>query len=251
MGIVVAMQWCHAAMALLAALPWCVEGLGSGAKIPDPTNQYKEQGMNYFKGDWLRFSMSVSIMNTRDQTYWGPRYNPLTEEYELYGDWPNRTTETMFELLDAGTMDNVPVNTKPRPADLLDRNSQKFYLRFNETMKLRSQHINMYLGTEGVNFHSRPIFTNDVGVAESYRLLPVFSFYRPSDFPIADNDNLQSEDTYVKNGTRTMLLNNQLNFMQKIDSLPKVVSHGPGTVKKGMWKHSDIFQIVLSKMFEE
>ena len=158
---------------LVAGLVILIEGvwgLGAGAKIPDPTNIYKEYGMNAFADMRLRFSMTVSIMSIRDRTYLGPRWNENTEAYELHGDFPNRTAETMFELIDAGTMDNVPANTRPRPADLLDARTQKFYLRFNETVIFRSQLINKYVATTGTHFNSDLFFTDDENLSERFRV---------------------------------------------------------------------------------
>merc|ERR1711907_10080 len=240
-------------LAVLVCLGWLqrAHGLGAGARIPDPTNFFKEGGMNYFKGTHLRFSMTVSILSMRDGTYLGPRYNEQTEDYELFGDFPNRTRETLFEIIDAGTMTNLPKNTRPRGPDLGDTNTQKFYLRFNETLVLRSIEINKYVGTVGVNFQAEPHFINNVSVAERFRVLPVFDNYKPFLNPIARNENLEDESTYVKNGTKIHMLNNQLNYMQKIKNFPKIVLHGPGTKKLGMWKDSDIFQLIMLKQFEE
>ena len=53
---------------------------------------------------------------------------------------------------------------------LADANTQKFYLRFNETLVLRSQDINMYLGTRGTGFQSELYFLNDVNLAERFRV---------------------------------------------------------------------------------
>jgi len=145
-------------------------GLGAGAKIPDPTDVYKEYGMNYFADMRLRYSMTVSLMSTRERTYAGPRWNEQTEAYELFGNFPDRTSETLFELVDAGTMDNLPLNTRPRPEDPLDSNSQKFYLRFNETMMLRSQSINKFVATIGTGFNSDIIFTDDPSLADKFRV---------------------------------------------------------------------------------
>jgi len=238
-------------LAVCLMIPRVVEGLGSGAKIPDPTNFYKEQGMGYFLGDNLRFSQTVYIMNTREQTYLGPRWNEETEEYELFCDFKERGRDNLFEIIDAGTYSNVPKNTEPRAADLLDGNKQKFYVRFNESLVLRNERINKYVATTGHNFGSSSYLTDNVNLAESWRVLPVFSYYRPDLFPIATNDNLRDEKTYVLNGTLVHLLNTQLNFMQKIPNFPKMIIHGPGKQKKRMWKDSDIFQILMLKKFEE
>ena len=128
--------------------------------------------MNAFADMRLRYSMTVSIINTRDQMYLGPRWNEETGGYELYGDFPSRTPETLFELIDAGTMDNIPANTRPRGADLFDANTQKFYLRFNETLMLRSVSINKFLATQGTNFNSDLFFSDDATVSEKFRARP-------------------------------------------------------------------------------
>jgi len=97
--------WC-AVLVLLIIIMLLVEdvfGLGSGAKLPAATNFYKEKGMNAFSTMRLRYSMTVSVINTREQTYWGTRWNDITEAYELHGDFPDRSPETLFDLLDAGT----------------------------------------------------------------------------------------------------------------------------------------------------
>ena len=70
-----------AALTVLATFLQRAEGLGAGAKIPDPTNIFKEKGMSAFDGTKLRYSMTVSIMNDRDLTYLGPRWN---EELEVW-----------------------------------------------------------------------------------------------------------------------------------------------------------------------
>merc|ERR1719247_3748623 len=114
--------------------------------------------------------MTVSVMNTRDQTYLAPVYNEMTEEYELFGISPDRTRDTLFEIVDAGTMTNLPKNTRPRPPDLGDTNTQKFYVRFNETLIFRNIAINRYIGTEGVNFHAEPILVDDIRRAEHWRV---------------------------------------------------------------------------------
>jgi len=238
-------------VAILGCLVHLAQGLGSGAKIPAPTNVYKEGGMNYFKGTTLRFSMTVSIRSIRDGTYWGTRYNDETEDYELHGDFPNRTRETLFEMVDAGTEDNTPVNTKTRPADYYDQRRQKFYVRFNETLILRAQSINRYVGITGVNFNSEPIFVDEIERAERIRVLPVFDFYTPDAYPIATNENQEDEATYVKNGTKVHLLNWQNNYAQKIENMPKVYVHGTGRAKRNMWRQSDRFQFVMLKLFEE
>ena len=229
-----------------------VYGLGAGAKIPDPTNVFKEYGMNAFATMKLRFSMTVSVMNTRDQTYLGPRYNEQTEAYELHSDFPERTPETYFELIDAGTMDNIPANTRPRPADLYDTNTQKFFLRFNETLILRSQSINKYVATTGTNFNSDLFFTDDVTLSERFRMVSVFKNIAPHIKAVTNNENMEDETTYVKNGTQLHLLNSQQNFLNKIENQPKALIHGVGTTKKGMWGlGSDVFQIIMQKMYEE
>jgi len=241
-----------------------VDGLGSGAKIPDPTNFYKEQSMAFFRGEYLRFSQTVSILNTRDGTYLGPRYNPVLEDFELYGNFKEPGPDTLFEVIDAGTFSNAVgddptkwVNTEPREPDLddscsaLDGKCQKSYVRFNETMILRSEKINRYISIVGTNFHAQTILSFEVDRSTQLRVLPVFTNYQPHLNPVATNDNLQDENTYVKNGTKIHLLNNQQNFMQKIANVPKVVMQGPGTSKKGMWKDSDIFQLLMLKRLEE
>jgi len=195
--------------------------------------------------------MTVSIMNTRDQTYWGSKYDDVTEDYELLGNIPERSLDTLFELIDAGTEDNVPTNTKPRPADLKDTNKQKFFLRFNETMILRAQSINKYVGTTGVDFQAEPIFVDEIHRAERFRILPVFNFYQPDANPIATNENLEDSETYIKNGTLVHMINTQLNYVQKIENLDKIYFQGPGKSKKNLWKKSDIFQFVMLKPFEE
>ena len=84
-----------------------------------------------------------------------------------------------------------------------------------------------------------------------FKVLPVFTFYKPDAYPIADNENLNNDETYVKNGTSFHFLNLQNNFVQKIEHLPKVYAQGPGTAKPGLWKKSDVFQLVMLKSFEE
>merc|ERR1712078_47886 len=115
---------------------------------------------------------------------------------------------------------------------------------------------NRYVGTVGVNFLSEPhlvedTIANNLSRTERYRLLPVFDWLQPSANPIATNDNLQDRKTYIPNATKVHLLNQQANYMQKIPRLPKLYSQGPGKGRIGMWKDSDIFQIIMKKPFEE
>ena len=67
---------------------------------------------------------------------------------------------------------------------------------------------------------------------------------------MADNENIDDFDTYVKNGTNLHLLNTQLNFINKVPGIARVVSHGLGKKQKGMWKDGDLFQIHLKKAYE-
>jgi len=239
---------------LVASVLWLVQeadALGAGAKIPDPTNKYKEYGMNEFADLRLRYSMTVSIMVVRDKTYLGPKWNPELEAYELVGNFPNRTRDTLFELIDAGTMDNRPMNTRPRPADPYDASTQKFNLRFNETTMFRSEAVNKYIGVRGSMFNSEIYFVDTPDIAESFRLLPVFKWVAPHIMPTADNDNMLDAGTYVRNATSVHLLNKEQNLLNKIDKIDKPVVHGVGRASKGLWKDSDIFQFILYKRLEE
>ena len=82
-------------------------------------------------------------------------------------------------------------------------------------------------------------------------MLPTFQFVVPHIKPMSTNDNQNDQSTYLKNGTALHLLNTQANFLNKIPGLPKLIVHGMGTTKYGMWGKGDIYQIVISKMFEE
>jgi len=82
-------------------------------------------------------------------------------------------------------------------------------------------------------------------------MLPVFRWLVPHINPTTTNENMDDDTTYVKNGTQLHFLNTQLNFLNKIEHLPKLYVHGVGTQKKGMWKDSDKFIMVMSKLFEE
>ena len=207
--------------------------------------------MNDFTPSRLRFSTLASIMNVRDKTYLGPRWNSELEDYELYGNFPERTPETYFELMDAGTMDNRPANTRPRPADPYDTNTQKFYLRFNETVQFRSEICNRYIGVQGSMFNSEIILVDEVARAESFRMLPVFKWIKPHINPTADNDNMEDATTYVNNGTKLHFLNKEQNFLNKVEGIDKPVVHGVGRAMKGLWKDSDIFIMIIYKRFEE
>merc|ERR1711977_3501 len=113
--------------------------------IPDPTDFYGTQGLSYFDPNQIRFSQTVRIYATRDKKYWGPTYDPLAEDYYMDATKQEITFNEEFELLDAGTMNNLPLNTRPRQADLFDSGTQHFSLRFNESFYLRSESINKYI----------------------------------------------------------------------------------------------------------
>jgi len=82
-------------------------------------------------------------------------------------------------------------------------------------------------------------------------MLPIFLWKTPHISPLTDNENIGDDSTYVKNGTKTMLLNSQRNHMNKIEGLPKLYVHGDGTSRKGMWGKGDVFQFIMTRMYEE
>merc|ERR1711907_655654 len=219
--------------------------------IPDPTDFYATEGMAYFQKTALRYSQTVRIYSPAQQSFWGPVYDELIEDYYMAGNHPNPPTENEeFEIIDAGTLNNIPRNTRPRNPDLLDTGTQHFAVRFNESFVLRSETVNRYVATRGVNFQSDMYLTDDVDKAERFTVLPVRTFIQPHYMPMADNNNIEDQTTYVLNGTNCHLINEQLNFMNKIHGVDRLVSQGPGTRKKGMWKDGDVFQIHMKKPFE-
>ena len=144
----------------------------------------------------------------------------------------------------------MPLNTRPRAADLNDTRTQKFPIRFNESIVLRSESLNKYLSLRGRNWQSDVGLTDDVALAARFTVLPVRNPINPPYMPIADNNNINEIDNYVQNGTNCHLLNTQNNYMNKVPGYDLLVSHGIGTRKKGMWRKGDIFQIHLTKTFE-
>ena len=121
--------------------------------IPPPTDFYRTLNSNpmatYFGRRQIRYSMTVSLSSlpltsiilacTRlkpayfeqnhaqvrlwsvsDRTFWGPVWDPELEEYLLTGDHTDTTYKQEFELLDGGTYNNIPLNTRPRPSDFND-----------------------------------------------------------------------------------------------------------------------------------
>jgi len=150
----------------------------------------------------------------------------------------------------AGTYNNLPLNTRPRRADLNDTGTQKFALRFNESFVLRSENINKYLATRGTNWQSDLYLVDDVSLAEKFTVLPVQKHIKPKYMPLSDNNNINEISNYVQNGSECHLLNTQLNYVQKVPGIDQIVTQGPGTRKKGMWRNGDVFQIHLKKMLE-
>jgi len=207
--------------------------------------------MTFFRGEYLRYSMTASIYHERQQLYWGVRYNDLLEDWELHGDFKERGPATEFEMLDCGTTSNIPLNSRPRAPNLQDTNTQKFYLRFNETVMFRSVAINKYVGTVGHNFNAETRMVDSREVADQFRMIPQFNFNQPSANPIATNENLVDDASYIKNATKLMLLNQQNNYINKIELLPKMIAHGNGNAKKSMWRHADQFVFIMKKPFEE
>ena len=62
----------------------------------------------------------VRLWSVPDRTFWGPVWDPELEEYLLTGDHTDTTYKQEFELLDGGTYNNIPLNTRPRPSDFND-----------------------------------------------------------------------------------------------------------------------------------
>jgi len=219
--------------------------------IPDPTDFYSTQGMPYFGPTQLRFSQTVYLYSRPAKSYWTPIYDSSTEDWRMLGNGHRPLTHSHeFELIDAGTMNNLPLNTRPRKPDLFDQGTQHFPLRFNESFVLRSESINKYVATRGVNWQSDVYFTNNMELAERFTILPVRTQLKPTFMPIADNNNIDVKDNYVQNGTDCHLLNQQFNYMNKIPDIDYIVNQGPGTRKKGLWRDGDVFQLHLKKPFE-
>ena len=115
---------------------------------------------------------------------------------------------------------------------------------------LRSENVNKYVATRGLNWQSDMYLTDDVSLAERFTILPVRTQINPPYMPIANNENINEKDNYVQNGTDCHLLNTQLNFINKVPGINQLITHGNGKRKKGMWKRGDIWQILMKKPFE-
>jgi hypothetical protein len=102
-------------------------------------------------------------------------YDEEVEDYVLLASHKQASLSFKheFEILDAGTFNNLPLNTRPRGHDLNDTRTQKFSLRFNESFILRSENVNRYLGTRGKHWQSDLYLTDDVSLAERFTILPV------------------------------------------------------------------------------
>jgi len=106
------------------------------------------------------------------------------------------------------------------------------------------------VATTGTGFHSESYFVDDISLAERFTVLAVQTWVNPTNIPTADNENIEDSASYVQNGTNLHLLNTQLNFINKVPGIARVVSHGLGKKQKGMWKDGDLFQIHVKKAYE-
>merc|ERR1711934_1044318 len=155
--------WGQSVLALIVLLLHAVQAQDLYSLIPDPTDFYATNGMAYFGTTQLRFSQTVRIFCPEEQTYWGPMYDELIEDYFITGHHKELIgPHQEWEMLDAGTLNNIPRNTRPRNPDLDDTGTQKFALRFNESLILRSESVNRYLATRGTNWQSDMYLTDDI-----------------------------------------------------------------------------------------
>ena len=138
---------CRHWLALLAMLP-AVRSQSGGSLIPDPNDWYAEEGLDYFMPTRIRYSQTVELVSPNTDTFWGTYQDPVTDHYAIHGV-KDRGRSTKFEILDAGTMSNIPRNTRPRNPDYYDEGTQHFFLRYNESFMLRSEDLNKYVGTVG------------------------------------------------------------------------------------------------------
>ena len=106
------------------------------------------------------------------------------------------------------------------------------------------------MATTGTGFHSESYYVDDISLSERFTVLAVQTWVNPTYIPTADNENIEDSASYVQNGTNLHLLNTQLNFINKVPGIARVVSHGLGKKQKGMWKDGDLFQIHVKKAYE-
>lgn len=241
------MRWWLSCCVLPAVL-----GQNNANLIPDPTNHYAVSGLSYFMPRRIRYSQTAEIYHPSTGKYWASYRDAVTETFSIH-TVKDRGLNTQFELIDAGTLSNIPRNTRPRSPDLYDQGTQKFFLRFNESFILRSEDRNKYIGTLGTSWQSKLTLVDDINVAERFRMTPVRKnadpMYRYSQ--VATNININDNATYVNNGTDTHLLGLQLNYVNVHDSVQEVLISGDGREKKSAWgTDSDVFQIHIMKPLE-
>jgi len=169
-------------------------------ELPAATDFYANEGNAYFDPYQILFSQTIKLMSTRDRTYWGVELDDVTQEYIVSSGYKEEASKwQMWELIDAGTMDNLPRNTRPRTADTYDKGVQKFALRFNESFMLRSESTNMYLGQLGSGWSSSFTLVESVDRAVKLMVLPIRDPKAPQLYPIARNTNLGDLSTYLTN----------------------------------------------------
>merc|ERR1712166_180572 len=246
-------------MALLRAEALCVIWAvllpgaygAAGSLIPDPNDWYTQVGLPYFKPTFLRYSQTVQLFSPNDKLYWAVNQDQVSEHLSVRGQ-KHTNRATLFEMIDAGTLSNVPRNTRPRPADPYDAGNQHFFLRYNESFILRSIELNKFVATVGTFWQSRVTLVDDVSVAETFRVLPTLNYRDPNlkSKQLATNVNLPDNTTNVRNGTEIHLLNTQLNYVNMIRGVKEVLTQGPGTKRVSMWGSGDVFQLIHQKQLE-
>merc|ERR1712166_401425 len=166
-----------------------------------------EQGLDYFLPTRIRFSQTVEVISPNTDTFWGTYQDPVTDHYAIHGV-KDQGRYTKFEILDAGTMSNIPRNTRPRNPDYYDEGTQHFFLRYNESFVLRSEDLNKYVGTVGTGWQSRMTLVDEISAAETFRMIPVLEYAQPElrKQQAATNVNLDDVETNPMTKTTTMMV---------------------------------------------
>jgi len=220
-------------------------------ELPAATDFYANEGNIYFDPNMVLFSQTIKLMSQRDRTYWGVAMDEITQEYIVSSAHKGEDSKWQtWELLDVGTMDNLPRNTRPRTSDAFDKGTQRFALRFNESFMLRNEATNMYLGQLGVGWSSTFSLVESIDRAMKFMILPIRNPRAPQLYPIARNTNLGDLTTYITNGTSVRIRTQEMNYVNHIPGSKPLSSRGPGTNKISLWKASDIFVVSQTKIFE-
>lgn len=223
----------------------------AGSLIPDPSDWYAIYGLSYFSPTFLRYSQTVQLYSPGKKLYWSSQKDPVSDHYSVQA-LKTKDRTTLFEMIDAGTLSNIPRNTRPRAPDPYDTSPQRFFLRYNESFILRSIDRNLYVATVGTNWQSRVTLVDNVDVAEVFRVVSTLVYTDPNlkGRQTATNVNLGDNATNVVNGTSIHLLNNQLNYVNVVPGVKEVLTQGPGTTKLGLWGDGDVFQVIHQRQLE-